>query len=142
MTRQKLGDSAVASGRLEQSRKVDPRQNKVELRARVASGQHLEDASSLSGEPSTDAGQGLGSRESDSAVPRDRGGGGVERRGLALGLGAAARKDTAAAAAVAATSFSRTPRALSDGEAGEVDRLLDLVLDVGRGDDLFFFFFF
>ena len=139
VARQQLCDAAVAAGRLEQRRQVDPRQHEVELCPRVAPGQDLEDARALPRQPPADAGEGLGGGERDAAVPRDGGGGGVERRGLALCLGAAAREDAAAAAVAAAASSSlpRTPGAFADGEAGEVDCFLDLVLDVGRGDDLF-----
>ena len=149
MAREQLGDAAVAAGGLEQRREVDARQHKVELGAGVAAREDLEDAGPLPREAAADAGQGLGGGQGHAAVPRDGRGRGVERRGLALGLGAAAREDAAAAvaaaAAAAAASFSGAPGPFADGEAGEVDRLLDLVLDVGRGDDLFFylkFFFF
>ena len=138
VARQQLRDAAVAAGRLEQRGQVDAGQDEVELRAGVASRQDLEDAGALAGEAAANAGEGLGGGQGDSAVPRDRRGGSVERRGLALGLGAAAREDAAAAmtAAAASSSLPWTPGTFPDGEAGQVDRFLDLVLDVGRGDDL------
>lgn len=134
---QQLRDAAVAASGLEQGRQVHPRQHEVELGARVTACEDLKDARTLAREAAADAGQGLRGRQRDAAVPRDGRGRGVERGGLALGFRAPAREDAAASAAAAASlSSAGAAGPFSNGEAGEIDSLLDLVLDVGRGDDL------
>lgn len=136
--RQELRDTRVAARRLEQRREVDPRQDEVELRARVASGQDLEDARALPRKRASDAGEGLRGGERHAAVAGDGRRSGVERGDFALGLGAAARERVRAVGSSSASPSTSTSAgadarrvgSLADGEAGEVDGLLDLVLDV------------
>jgi len=117
VARQQLGDAAVAPCRLEQRGEIDSGEHKVQLRPRVAARQDLQDARALAGQAAADAGEGLGSREGDAAVPRDRRRRGVESGGLALGLWAAAREPAAAAAAVASSDPAETAAAPFSGAA-------------------------